>query len=169
MVKQWHWDANHPGMVEHPNGAYVLVTDVEKLLPRHVLIERDVVNALVALTDAFLQVHGRFPLDRVTPEQVAINDAMQEAYRLIGQPKTNDRKRKVSTLLRRRRVRHLKRNSTYQVLGEAEAQVSKGTLAEHGRLLSEGQKITVYRAEEGGKLWVRFPDEFEDGRYEEIE
>ena len=26
-MKQWHWDARHPGMVEHENGAWVLVTD----------------------------------------------------------------------------------------------------------------------------------------------
>ncbi len=68
----------------------------------------------------------------------------------------------------KRRVRSLKRGTTYRVLGEAEVQISKPTLSTKGRLLTEGEKLTVYQADEDGKLWVRFPDEFEDGRFEEI-
>lgn len=68
----------------------------------------------------------------------------------------------------RRRVRSLKRGTTYRVLGEAEVRISKPTLSIKGRLLTEGEKLTVYQADEDGKLWVRFPDEFEDGRFEEI-
>jgi hypothetical protein len=36
-IRQWHWDARAPGMVEHPNGAYVLVTDVQALLAARAL------------------------------------------------------------------------------------------------------------------------------------
>lgn len=104
-VKRWHRDANHPGMIEHQDGAYMLVTDVEKLL---------------------------------------------------------------ASSQHTRRVRHKARDKTYQVLGEAEAQVSKGTLSAHGRMLTEGQHLTVYRADDE-KLWVCFPDEFEDGRFESID
>jgi len=77
------------------------------------------------------------------------------------------------------RVRHVKRGTEYEVLGEAEAQVSKGThsvwpkgIAFHvdaesvpGRLLSDGWEITVYRCVTTGKLWCRFTDEFRDGRF----
>ncbi|MFC5509308.1 hypothetical protein [Bosea massiliensis] len=73
------------------------------------------------------------------------------------------------------RVRHRKRRSTYSVLGDAEAQIATyadGTEVPidrvRSRLLTEGDKLVVYRADEGGKLWLRFPDEFNDGRFEEI-
>lgn len=73
--------------------------------------------------------------------------------------------------LRPRRVRHLKRGSTYEVVGEAEMQVSEPTnhdIHQVGfRLLREGDLIAVYRAEDG-KLYGRFPDEFGDGRFEEL-
>lgn len=36
-IRQWHWDARGPGMVEHPNGAYVLVSDVQALLAARAL------------------------------------------------------------------------------------------------------------------------------------
>eukprot|EP00918_Siedleckia_nematoides_P036361 GHVU01079058.1.p1 GENE.GHVU01079058.1~~GHVU01079058.1.p1 ORF type:complete len:311 (-),score=46.14 GHVU01079058.1:287-1219(-) len=71
--------------------------------------------------------------------------------------------------------RHVKRGTTYRVLGEAEAQVStgdyrawpKGNAEGHGpvaRLVHDGVRLTVYQGEDG-KLWVRFPDEFADGRF----
>lgn len=67
-----------------------------------------------------------------------------------------------------RRVRHKKRGSTYEVLGEAELQISVKLPQDHGgRLAEEGDRITVYRGEDG-RLWARFTDEFEDGRFEEI-
>ena len=65
-------------------------------MPDTTLTSAELAEALANLTDAFLKVHGRFPLDRVTPEQEATHLAMKEAYRLIGQPGTNDRKRKLS-------------------------------------------------------------------------
>lgn len=74
-----------------------------------------------------------------------------------------------------RRVRHRKRGSTYEVLGEAELQIS-GTSYRlgdseplHGAdVFNEGDTLVVYRCEETGKLWLRSPDEFRDGRFEEI-
>lgn len=64
-----------------------------------------------------------------------------------------------------RRVRHKKRGTTYTVLGEAEVQISTASTA---RLLNEGDKLTIYRCEHDGKLWARFPDEFNGGRFEEL-
>lgn len=64
-----------------------------------------------------------------------------------------------------RRVRHLKRGSTYEVIGEGEVQISNGV--RNGRWLSEGDTLIAYRAHSDGKLWLRFPDEFEDGRFED--
>lgn len=74
-------------------------------------------------------------------------------------------------------VRHLKRQSTYDVLGEGTVQISvgqacaafDGSEVEHGRLLAEGDKMTVYRAHEDGELYLRFPDEFNDGRFEKLD
>jgi hypothetical protein len=70
-----------------------------------------------------------------------------------------------------RQVRHKVRGTTYDVLGNAEGQVSKGTLhmfGKNGRFVSEGDRITVYCSQDDGKLWWRFPDEFEDGRFEDV-
>lgn len=70
-----------------------------------------------------------------------------------------------------RRVRHKKRGGIYEVLGEAEVQIShgmKGDDPELFRHVFEGNFLTVYRSEQTGKLWCRFPDEFEDGRFEDI-
>lgn len=70
--------------------------------------------------------------------------------------------------------RHKKRGTTYELLGIAEAQVSTPTVmpvAEGGqplRPLREGDKLAVYRAEDGIQLWVRFEDEFRDGRFENV-
>lgn len=67
------------------------------------------------------------------------------------------------------RVRHLKRGSIYEVLGEAEAQISTGypgpDHAGYGFHLAEGDKLVVYRGLEDGKLWLRAPEEFADGRF----
>lgn len=66
-----------------------------------------------------------------------------------------------------RYVRHVKRGSTYLVLGDAEMQISRPCRPQDmgGHLVQEGDKLTVYRAEDG-TLWARFSDEFEDGRFE---
>jgi hypothetical protein len=69
------------------------------------------------------------------------------------------------------RVRHVKRGTVYDVLGEAEAQVSTGMWRHFGsggwyeRPVKDGRRLTVYRGEDG-KLWVRFTDEFRDGRFQ---
>ncbi|CAO4137206.1 hypothetical protein OFEAOIEE_LOCUS4974 [Methylorubrum extorquens] len=69
------------------------------------------------------------------------------------------------------RVRHVKRGTEYEVVGEAEAQVatqdyqSAKVCGEGRRILREGQTLTVYRGSDG-KLWCRFTDEFRDGRFE---
>nr|WP_066733838.1 hypothetical protein [Bradyrhizobium sp. CCH5-A9] len=74
------------------------------------------------------------------------------------------------------RVRHKVRGSTYAVIGEGEAQISKPTVGDIGgsdrvtpaRVLREGDKLVVYRCEQTGKLWLRFSDEFVDGRFEAL-
>ena len=74
------------------------------------------------------------------------------------------------------RVRHVKRGTEYEVLGEAEGQVSTGDPAMAAALgLEEGglpfrsvcdeTKIVIYRCIKTGKLWWRFPDEMTDGRF----
>lgn len=74
-------------------------------------------------------------------------------------------------------VCHKKRGSTYDALGAAEGQISTGRArlnASNGettiyREVTDGSTIIVYRAHEDGKLWWRFPDEFEDGRFEDVD
>ena len=72
-----------------------------------------------------------------------------------------------------RRVRHKKLGMTYAVLGNAEVLIAKPThdvfKAGAPRPLRDGDRLTVYQSEHDGGLWVRFPDEFEDGRFEDIE
>jgi hypothetical protein len=70
-----------------------------------------------------------------------------------------------------RRVRHIKRGTTYQLLGEAEVQISRGAGSNQRfdwRTLKEGDSLVAYRCEQSGNLWLRFPDEFEDGRFEDL-
>lgn len=78
--------------------------------------------------------------------------------------------------------RHVKRGSEYRVIGEAEAQVSTGAhihvYEEPGspvvindwweRKLKDGDPLTIYQGTDG-KLWARFTDEFNDGRFVAIE
>jgi hypothetical protein len=67
-----------------------------------------------------------------------------------------------------KRVRHVKRGSTYLVLGEAEIQISKGKgLRGNFAQIKEGDRLVIYQGEDG-KLWARFPDDFKDGRFEEF-
>lgn len=56
------------------------------------------------------------------------------------------------------RVRHVKRGSTYRVIGEAEVQCAV--------MVEEGDRLTVYRCDTDGKLWARPTAEFRDGRFE---
>ena len=67
------------------------------------------------------------------------------------------------------RVRHVKRGTEYEVLGEAEAQVSTGHIDINGVTytdIQDGSRLTVYRCLKTGKLWCRFTDEMRDGRFE---
>jgi hypothetical protein len=59
-----------------------------------------------------------------------------------------------------RRVRHKKRGTTYEVIGTAELQMATD--------LVDGAFLTIYRGEDG-KWWARQEDEFEDGRFEEVQ
>lgn len=59
--------------------------------------------------------------------------------------------------------RHVKRGSTYRVVGEARVQV-----AHDFRSLREDDRLTVYQGEDG-QLWARFTDEFNDGRFVAID
>lgn len=64
-----------------------------------------------------------------------------------------------------RRVRHKKRGTTYEVLGDAEMQLSRANF----HYIYEGNLLTVYRCEKTGKLWCRFPGEMSDGRFEAVQ
>lgn len=55
------------------------------------------------------------------------------------------------------RVKHLKRGSTYQVLGEGKVQTETP--------LTDNDPVIIYQAESDGALWVRPPSEFHDGRF----
>ena len=58
-------------------------------------------------------------------------------------------------------VRHKKRGSTYRVVGTAMLQASEP--------VGEACAMVVYRAVDGGSLWVRPEAEFDDGRFEEVD
>ncbi|WP_296585652.1 hypothetical protein [Xanthobacter sp.] len=66
---------------------------------------------------------------------------------------------------------HIKRGSEYRVIGEAEAQVSTGDYRPDWtveRRIADGDRLTVYQGTDG-KMWVRFTDEFNDGRFVALE
>lgn len=75
------------------------------------------------------------------------------------------RSQAAADVLAERHVRHKKRGTTYTVLGPVEMQIAVPESGE--RVIREGDIITAYQAA-NGKLWGRFPDEFEDGRFEDI-
>lgn len=58
-----------------------------------------------------------------------------------------------------KRFRHKKRGTTYQVL-------HSGCLQVDGDL--DNERVTVYRCEQDGGIWVRPDYEFNDGRFEEL-
>lgn len=60
-----------------------------------------------------------------------------------------------------RRVRHLKRGTTYTVIGYGKFQTAIHTAYDN-------EPVTIYRADKDGRLWVRPTDEFNDGRFEDI-
>lgn len=65
-------------------------------------------------------------------------------------------------------VRHKARGTFYDVLGEAEVQLAKPAVTNIARpysLISEGDRLVVYVGDDG-KMYLRFPEEFHDGRFE---
>jgi len=58
------------------------------------------------------------------------------------------------------RVRHKKRGTEYEVLGEADLQTETP--------LRDYAVVVVYRDPTNGRLWVRPVGEFNDGRFEEV-
>lgn len=115
---------------------------------------------------------GAYPLvDLCTPDGRPINEGEDElgiiaseiAWSLAARPASPEAQGA-------ERVRHVKRGTEYEVLGEAEAQISTQdyqsakVCGEGRRILREGEKLTVYRGSDG-KLWCRFTDEFRDGRF----
>jgi hypothetical protein len=62
---------------------------------------------------------------------------------------------------KREHVRHIKRGSTYRVLGKGKIQVSGNPLVDYA-------EVVVYASDETGDIWIRPIDEFEDGRFEKI-
>lgn len=59
------------------------------------------------------------------------------------------------------RVRHKKRGTEYEVLGEADLQTE--------RPISNYEVVVVYRDPSNGRLWVRPAAEFNDGRFEAVQ
>jgi hypothetical protein len=55
-------------------------------------------------------------------------------------------------------ARHIKRGTTYDVIGEAYIQTDKP--------LEDMMKVVIYRCHEDGQLWARRLAEFYDGRFE---
>lgn len=58
------------------------------------------------------------------------------------------------------RVRHLKRNTTYRVVGTAHIQAAAP--------VDEDTPVVIYQSEDHGQMWVRPIDEFADGRFEAL-
>lgn len=59
------------------------------------------------------------------------------------------------------KVKHLKRGTTYNILGKARIQTEYPVV--------DNVELTVYQGTEDGKLWARPTDEFEDGRFVKLE
>ena len=55
-------------------------------------------------------------------------------------------------------ARHIKRVTSYDILGEAHIQTEEP--------LEDMSRVVVYRCRETGHLWVRRHEEFFDGRFE---
>lgn len=57
-------------------------------------------------------------------------------------------------------VRHKKRNTYYDVVGE-------GILQNSGSIdIAENDVLVIYRSKKDGQLWIRPKDQFFDGRFE---
>lgn len=66
-----------------------------------------------------------------------------------------------------RRFRHVKRGSTYTEIGRGKLQVDMHSTLPVGAL--DMSDMVIYRADEDGSLWTRPVEDFEDGRFVEIE
>lgn len=101
-------------------------------------------------------------------EEQAATSALREELAQLRQ----DGAEKLAFGRRLRRVRHKKRQSTYRVIGLAPVQISVSG-PNHGsrkaRTIVEGDKLTIYWADIDDTFHLRFPDEFEDGRFEDIQ
>lgn len=113
-----------------------------------------------SLDDCWRQVIRHFGGD---PEAL-VGPAHDELVSALPSPKGNELLDPSPT------HRHLKRGSEYRVIGEAEAQVSTGDYRPDWtieRRIADGDRLTVYQGTDG-KLWARFSDEFNDGRFESL-
>lgn len=103
------------------------------------------------------------------PDDITINEASRTIWDGIRAHILHDMQPPVL-------YRHHKRSGRYELLGLAEAQIAKPhrvydelmNQRADSRLLTEGDTMTVYRAQDGGKLYIRFPDEFSDGRFSRV-
>jgi hypothetical protein len=59
------------------------------------------------------------------------------------------------------RAKHIKRGTTYDVIGEGRIQAEKP--------LADYDRVVVYRCHDDGRLWIRRYSEFIDGRFEIID
>ncbi len=57
--------------------------------------------------------------------------------------------------------KHRKRGTNYELVGQATVQASI-------HAIHEGDQVVVYRALDGGRLWIRPVKEFHDGRFEKV-
>ena len=104
------------------------------------------------------------------PDDITINEASRTIWDGIRAHILHDMQPPVL-------YRHGKRGGRYELLGLAEAQIAKPhrvydelmNQRADSRLLTEGDTMTVYKAQDGGKLYIRFPDEFNDGRFGRVE
>lgn len=60
------------------------------------------------------------------------------------------------------RIRHLKRGTTYEIIGLARMQCST-----HGMMHLDDVPMVIYRGEDG-KIWARHPSEFTADRFENV-
>lgn len=55
------------------------------------------------------------------------------------------------------RVQHIKRGSTYRVIGRGNVQTAKP--------LTDFDEVVIYQSEDDGRIWVRRAIEFNEGRF----
>lgn len=65
-----------------------------------------------------------------------------------------------NNLTEAKRYRHIKRGTTYTIIGTGHLQ--------HPLHELDLMPITIYRSDNDGTLWARYTKEFHDGRFEEL-